>query len=72
MSDIFYLSDATKEQKIEYYKQMEKNWETKSKKEHNRIFARTMIMMLVMLVITLVQLIPQAYGYDWTLPTKIT
>lgn len=71
MSDIFYLSDATKEQKIEYYEQMEKNWETRRKKEHNRIFIRTIMMMIVMFVLALAQFLPQAYGYDWNPSTKI-
>ena len=71
MSDIFYLSDATKEQKIEYYEQMEKNWETRRKKEHNRIFIRTIMMMITMLIITLALWFPQQYGYDWTPATKV-
>lgn len=71
MSDIFYLSDATKEQKIEYYEQMEKNWENKRNKEHNKIFIRIMIMILVMLVLAIAQFLPQAYGYDWTPIMKV-
>lgn len=71
MSDIFYLTDATKEQKIAYYEQMEKNWETRRKKEHNKIFAKAILSMVAMIIVTIIQWIPQEYGFEWNPTIKI-
>ena len=47
MRTIFYLTDASKEDKIAYYQLMEDNWEKERKKTHTQIAVKAFILMIL-------------------------
>ena len=64
--ELFYLTDASREAKVEHYAVMEKEWLTAFKKKRNAKFAETLGMLLFCGAISMLTL----YG-TWSVEVKV-